>query len=156
MYALNWTLDFTADDGLEPLAPLSPPMQGSLPVRPAYAAAGVFGAATSGLLIAVLVTLTGAQAPSLVLALGGVSGFMYLGTALVSGRPGPATLDLLTAGATFAIVLTAAGPAVTALLVHVVWGILRGAWPAAAPGRSFATCWAALNATAALLLGFGA
>lgn len=156
MYALNWTREFTADDGLEPLAPFtaSTPVQAATQSTPG--AWTVAAAALGGLLIAVLIMLAGPFARPLVLALGGAAGFIYLGTALISGRAGPAALDLAAAIATLGIVVAAAGPAVSALLVHVVWGVLRGAWPGAAPGRDFATAWAALHATAALFLGFGA
>lgn len=154
MYALNWTRDFTTDDGLEPLGPL--PSLAVAPAHPVQAAWAPAVAALGGLAIAVLLMLTGPHAPSLVMALGGTAAFIYFGTALVSGHPGAAALDLAAAVATFVIVLAAAGPPVTALLVHVVWGILRGAWPGAAPGRAFVTSWTALHATAALFLGFGA
>lgn len=156
MYALNWNRDFTADDGLAPLAssntrPRAP--GAALAMQTAWAPAAAGGA---GVLIAVLIMLAGPFAGPLVLALGGSAGFVYLGTALVSGRAGVAALDLGAAVAAIGIAVTAPGPAVSALLVHAVWGILRGALPGASPGRSFAASWAALHATAALLLGFGA
>ena len=154
MYALNWTRDVTVDDGLEPLAPFARPA-----VAPAGALPGSWAPATAalgGLLIAVLIMLTGPFAQPLVLALGGGAAFVYLGTAMISGRPGAAALDLAAAVASAGVALAATGPVAGALLVHVVWGVLRGASSDAAPGRSFATSWAALHATAALFLGFGA
>jgi hypothetical protein len=153
MYALNWTREFTADDGLEPLSPL--PLPAAAPALPERTAWVPAVAALGGLAIAVLIMLTGPLAQPLVLALGGTAGFVYLGTALISARPGAAALDLVAAAASAGIALAAAGPAASVLLVHVVWGVLRSARPEAAPGRVFATSWAALHATAALFLGFG-
>jgi len=156
MYALNWTRNLPVDDGLEPLAPVNAFAHAPSAARAMHGAWGPAAAAMAGLVIAVLVMLTGDLAAPLILALGGTAAFAYLGTALLSGRVGVAALDLTAAVAAAGIALAGAGPAVSALLVHVVWGILRGAWPGAAPGRGFAASWAALHATAALLLGFGA
>lgn len=156
MYALTcWKTDFTADDGLEVLAPVasaSPTSAGIDTVMEAWRPAG--GAAL-GVALAVLITFAGALAGPLTLALGGGAAFVYLGTAMISGRAGAAALDLAAAVAAVWLALAAAGPAVSALLVHVVWGVLRGACPDAAPGRSFAMSWAAMHAVAALLLGLG-
>lgn len=156
MYALNHTWEHAGDDGLEPLAPFHPATHGNTARRAIHGAWAPAGGATAGVLIAVLFLLTRPFASTLVLAMGGTAAFVYLGTALVSGRPGAASLDLGAALTAFGVALAAVGPAVSALLVHVVWGILRGASHGTAPGRSFAAAWAALHATAALLLGFGA
>ena len=162
MYALNlnWTREIDADDGLEALAPISLAAPGPARMRTAHAghgsAAGAMAGAMAGVLVAVLTMLAAPMTPALVLALGGAAGFVYLGTALVSGRLDAALLDLVAAGAAIGIAVTGTGPAVSALLVHVVWGVLRGALAGAAPGRRFTTSWAAMHAVAALLLGFGA
>lgn len=156
MYALNWTRDLAMDDGLEPLAPIDPPAQMAATGRVVHGALAPVTAAMGGVLVAMLVIMTGPFATTLAVALGGTAALVYLGTALLSGRPGVAALDLAAATATIWIALAAAGPAVSVLLVHVVWAILRGAWPGAAPGRRFAASWGAFHATAALLLGFGA
>jgi hypothetical protein len=155
MYALNWTRDLAMDDGLEPLAPIDPPAQMAATGRVLHGALAPVTAAMGGVLVAILVIMTGPFADTLAVALGGTAALVYLGTALVSGRPAVAALDLAAATATTWIALAAAGPAVSVLLVHVLWAILRGAWPGAAPGRGFAASWAAMNAMAALLLGFG-
>jgi hypothetical protein len=150
MYALNfnWHPRSATDDGLEALAPH--------PQAPAVVRGGVpAAAAVAGIGVAVLITLTGAFAESVILALGGTGALLYLGTAMVAGRAGPALLDLSAAVAALWVAVAAAGPAISVLLVHVIWGVLRGALPGAAPGRNFAAAWAAMNAMAALLLGFG-
>ncbi len=152
---LNWTREFTADDGLEALAPLSRAALEPTRVTATHAGRGPAIAALAGLLIAVLIMLAAPFTASLVLALGGAAAFVYLGTALVSARLDAATLDLGAAAAAIGLAVTGAGPAVSVLLVHVVWGVLRGALPGAAPGRRFAASWAAMHAVAALLLGFG-
>jgi hypothetical protein len=158
MYALNWSRASNIDDGLEPLAPL--PAQVAAPggekmgetarqtLAPAYAAAG-------GALAAALILLTGPFAPALTMALGGAAALAYLGTALIAARAGAAALDLGAAAGAAATAMLALGPAVSALLVHAVWGILRSSGPAIAPGRCFAMSWAAFHATAALLLAVG-
>ena len=157
MYALNWNRDFTAEDGLVALAPFDPhagtagALRGAVHSSWAPAVAG-----GGGVVVAALIMLAGPFAGPLVLALGGSAGFVYLGTALVSGRLGVAAFDLGAAVAAIGIAVAAPGPAISALLVHAVWGILRSALPGAAPGRCFAASWAAFHATAALLLGFGA
>ena len=156
MYALNWTRDLTVDDGLAPLAPIDPRAHMAATGRVLHEALAPVTAAVGGVFVAMLLIMTGPFADTLAVALGGTAALVYLGTALISGRPGAAALDLGAATATAWIALAAAGPAVSVLLVHVVWGILRGAWPGAAPGRRFAVSWAAFHATAALLLGFGA
>lgn len=149
MYTLNLNTQLAADDGLEPLAPM-PAVR--LATRRAL---GPAGAAAGGVLLAALIALAGPFAASLVLALGGTAALVYLGTAMVSGSWRAAALDLSAAFTAAGIAAAAAGPAVSALLVHALWGILRGACPNAAPGRRFAGSWAAFHATAALLLGFG-
>ena len=156
MHALNWTPDLPMDDGLEPLAPIDPRAQMAATGRVLHGALAPVTAAVGGVLVAMLVIMTGPFANTLAVALGGTAALVYLGTALVSGRPAVAALDLAAATATTWIALAAAGPAVSVLLVHVLWAILRGAWPGAVPGRRFAASWAAFHATAALLLGFGA
>jgi hypothetical protein len=155
MYALNWTWDFSSEDGLEPLAPFQPATHAPSVGREMHGAWGPVAGAMTGVLIAALLMITGPFAVPMIYALGGTAAFAYLGTALVSARLGLALLDLAAAVAAVGITLTATGPAVSVLLVHVVWGILRGAWPGAVPGRGFAMSWAAMHATAALLLGFG-
>ncbi|HRP86733.1 MAG TPA: hypothetical protein PLS34_04340 [Gammaproteobacteria bacterium] len=157
---LNWTRELTADDGLDALSPLAP-VAVAVAVEPARARAARAGlgpatGAMAGVLVAVLAMLAAPMTQPLIFALGGAAGFVYLGTALVSGRLDAALLDLAAAAAAIGIAVTAAGPAVSVLLVHVVWGVLRGALVGAAPGRRFTTCWAAMHAVAALLLGFGA
>lgn len=156
MYALNWIRDLAADDGLAPLAPFAPRAHTRAAVQAVCSTWAPAAAGGAGVLIASLIMLAGPFAASLILALGGSAGFVYLGTALLSGRVGVAALDLGAAVAAIGIAVAAPEPAVSALLVHAVWGILRGALPGAAPGWSFAASWAAFNATAALLLGFGA
>jgi hypothetical protein len=154
MYALNfnWHQRSATDDGLEALAPV----RASQPRAPAMARGGVpAAAAVGGIGIAVLITLTGAFAESMILALGGTAALLYLGTAMVAGRAGPALLDVSAAVGALWVAVAATGPAISVLLVHVIWGVLRGAWPGTAPGRTFAAAWAAMNAMAALLLGFG-
>jgi hypothetical protein len=153
MYTPNWLYASQADDGLEPLAPV-PAAAPSTPGITAQALAPVLAAA-SGVLIAALILLTGAPAPTLTIALGGAAALAYLGTALLAARPGVAVLDLGAALGAAGLAIFATGPAVSALLVHAVWGILRGSGSGAAPGRCFATSWAAFHATAALLLGVG-
>jgi hypothetical protein len=154
MYALNFRCppDSVAHDGLEALAPIRAPVRQTV-ARPRGGRLAT--AAVAGVGIAILITLSGAFAEPLILALGSASAFLYLGTAAISGRMGPAALDVSAAVAAIWIAVAASGPAISVLLVHVVWGVLRGAWPGVAPGRSFAASWAALNAMAALLLGFG-
>jgi hypothetical protein len=149
MYALNLNTHLAADDGLEPLAPM-PAVR-----RATHRTAGPAVAAAGGVLLAALIALAGPFAASLVLALGGTAALVYLGTAMVSGSWRAAALDLGAAFTAAAVAATAAGPAVSALLVHALWGILRGACPKAAPGHRFAGSWAAFHASAALLLGFG-
>jgi hypothetical protein len=155
MYALNRTWDVPSDDGLEPLAPFQPVAHAPSVGHAMDGAWGPIAGAMTGVLIAALVMITGPFAVPLVYALGGTAAFAYLGTALVSARPGIALLDLAAAVIAIGITLTATGPVVSVLLVHVVWGIRRGAWPGAVPGRGFAMSWAAMHAMAALLLGFG-
>jgi len=156
MHALNWTRELAPHDGLEPLAPITPAAHLAASERVVHGALAPVTAAMGGVLVAMLVIMTGPFADTLAVALGGTAALVYLGTAAISGRPGVAALDLAAATAATWIALAAAGPAVSVLLVHVVWAILRGAWPGAAPGRRFAVSWAAFHATAALLLGFGA
>jgi hypothetical protein len=157
MHALNldWPREF-ADDGLEALAPVSRPSVTHTRNSAAPATRGPAAAAMAGVLIAVLAMLAAPFTAPLVLALGGAAGLLYLGTAMVSGRLDAAALDLAAAAAAIGVAVTGAGPAVSALLVHVVWGVLRGALPGASPGRCFTASWAAMHAMAALLLGFGA
>lgn len=153
---LNWTREFTADDGLEALAPLSRATREPSRVVAAPDGRGPAAAAVAGLLIAVLAMLAAPFTGPLVLALGGAAAFVYLGTALVSARLDAAMLDITAAVAAIGIAVTGAGPVISVLLVHVVWGVLRGALPGgASPGRRFAASWAAMHAVAALLLGFG-
>lgn len=152
MFALNWTRELITNDGLEAMAPL--PATRPLDVAP-HALAPIAGAA-GGVIAAALILLTGAMATPLTLALGGTAALLYLGTAMVSGQRGAALLDLGAAATAAGVAMLAAGPPASALLVHAVWGILRGAQPAAAPGRRFAASWAAFHASAALLLGVGA
>jgi hypothetical protein len=155
MYAYScWKTD-AADDGLEALAPVAAVPRTAAGIETLVDAWRPAGGAAIGVGLAVLITLAGALAESLILALGGAAAFVYLGTALISGRAGAAMLDLTAAVAAAWLALAATGPAVSVLLVHVVWGVLRGAWPGAAPGRSFAMSWAAMHAVAALLLGLG-
>jgi hypothetical protein len=154
MYALNFRCppEPVPYDGLEALAPVQVPLRRNV----ARSRGGrLAAAAVVGVGIAVLITLAGTFAAPLILALGGASAFLYLGTAAISGRVWPALLDLSAGVAAIWIAISATGPAISVLLVHVVWGVLRGALPGVAPGRSFAASWAAMNAIAALLLGFG-
>lgn len=153
---LNWTRESTLDDGLEALAPLTHAAPGPARARAALAGHGPAAGVMAGVLIAVLTMLAAPMTQPLVLALGGTAAFVYFGTALVAGRLAAALLDLAAAGAAISIAVAGAGPAVSALLVHVVWGVLRGALAGASPGRRFTTSWAAMHAVAALLLGFGA
>jgi hypothetical protein len=150
-----WRADFTADDGLEAIAPLAAIPRTSAGIEALVDCWRPAGGAALGVGLAVLISLAGVYAEPLILALGGAAAFVYLATALISGRAGPAALDLTAATAAAWLALAATGPAVSALLVHVVWGVLRGAWPGVAPGRSFAMSWAAMHAVAALLLGLG-
>jgi hypothetical protein len=152
----NWPQRYALDDGLEALAPLAPGLPASNPAIARRAVWVPAAAAVAGIIVAVLITLSGSMAHPLVLALGATAAFLYAGTAMISAHPGAAALDVAAAVAAVGIAVTGAGPAVSVLLVHVVWGLLRGAWPGRAPGRRFAAAWAAFHATAALLLGFGA
>lgn len=152
MYALNWSREITADDGLEGLAPLP----AARPLNAARHALAPVAGMAGGVIAAALILLSGTLTGPLTLALGGTAAIVYLGTALISGRRGAALLDLSAAIAAAWIAMLAIGPAASALLIHAVWGILRGAQPGVAPGRRFAAAWAAFHATAALLLGVGA
>lgn len=155
-FPFNWPPRHALDDGLEAIAPLAsgPPASTLALAPPALWAPAA--AAAAAVLVAVLVTLSGAMATPLVLAMGATAAFLYVGTATLSAHPGAAALDVAAAVAAVGVAVTGAGPAVSVLLVHVVWGLLRGAWPGKAPGRHFVAAWASFHATAALLLGFGA
>jgi hypothetical protein len=155
MFAFNGYRDCLADDGPEPIPPLAQVGAARGSLRGFRDIQGPLAGVIAGGLIAILLLLAGPAAQALVLALGGTAALLYLGTALLSGRRIVMALDLGAAAAAAGIALAAPSPAVTVLLVHVVWGILRGSWPEAAPGRRFATAWAALNASAVLLFGLG-
>jgi hypothetical protein len=152
MQALDWTRDSSTYDGLEPLAPM--PAQIALPSA-RFALTPMVGAAAGGI-TAILISLFGSFGNVLIATLGGTAALLYLGTAMVSGRRAPALFDFGTAGVAAGLAISATAPAIAPLLVHAVWGILRGTWSGVAPGRRFSAAWAAFFATAALLLGVGA
>jgi hypothetical protein len=149
MKALDWNRPYTGYDGLEALAPS--PQTIRLPA--VDCALAPTAAAAAGVLAAALILLSGNAAGGLIAALGGVSALLYLGTALLAARTAPALLDLTAGIAALVVSVSQPAAAVSGLLVHAVWGILRGAWPGIAPGRRFAASWAAFHATAGLLLG---
>lgn len=146
MQALDWTRPITTDDGMEALAPFPAVKWPEAVCR----AAGPLGWLASGVMLAIAVRLAGAAGESALLALGGTAALLYLGTAALAARPLAILLDL--AAATSAVTLAVQGQAHAALLTHVLWGLLRGSLRDAPPGRRFANGWAALNASAAMLL----
>jgi hypothetical protein len=150
MQTLNWADGFASYDGLEPLAPVPAPAPDVL--RIAGGALTPLAAAAGGVVAAALITLTGAPG-LLAAALGGTAALLYLGTALLARRHASRLIDLLAAVTAVGIAVAAPAAAISALLVHTLWGTLRGAWPEESPGRHFAMAWAAFHATAALLLG---
>jgi hypothetical protein len=91
------------------------------------------------------------QGPLPVLA--GTAGFVYFGTAFLSGSLARAVLDISAAIAAFIVAYGAVEPTTVAaaFLVHGLWGTLRSA-VGAKPTRWLITNWTAFSSAMALLI----
>ena len=91
------------------------------------------------------------QGPLPVLA--GTAGFVYFGTAFLSGSLTRAALDIAAAVAVFVVAYGAVEPTTVAaaFLVHGLWGTLRSA-VGAMPARWLITNWTAFSSAMALLI----
>ena len=115
---------------------------------------GLGAAAAAALLALAVISLAGSAAVNLFTVIGATAALLYIGAAIVSGRPLVAALDLCAGVATIGIAVTATQPLLPMLIVHLLWGGFRQGWPAASPGRSFVAGWTAFYGAAALLLVF--
>ena len=92
----------------------------------------------ASVLVTVVLRLTGVAGEEAIMALAGSASLVYLGTAAVAGRLGPAALDMAAALVSAGLAMGGAvGPA-TVMMVHVLWGALRASAGPAGPGRRFA------------------
>ncbi len=89
-------------------------------------------------------------------ALAGTAALLYLGTAAISGRPGIALFDLATAGLVMGLAAGSTVGVTSVMMVHVLWGLLRGTAAGAAPGRAFTSAWSLFFGAVALLAGLSA
>ena len=149
MLALDCTHRIAVDDGLDALA-LAP----TRTVRPRLdRALGPALWLAAAVAVAVVLRLAGGAGDLAAGALAGTAALVYLGTAVTSGRPGIALLDLSAALAAGGLAVSGAAPA-TVMGVHVLWGALRAGWNGS--GGSLATGWAAFFGAQAVLLGLSA
>ncbi|MEJ2515376.1 MAG: hypothetical protein P8080_09020 [Gammaproteobacteria bacterium] len=127
----------------------------SLPVSTA-GVAPVLAWLAAGVLATAALRLAGPAGELALQALAGTAALVYLGTAVISGRPGVALLDLATAALVVGLAAGTAVNASTVMMVHVLWGILRGPMAPAGSGRTFTSAWSLFFAAVALLAGLSA